>query len=422
MFPFIVLSVLLPLVTAVQKYYIILRVDNTTSLEKTSATFSREKPPNITLPWDCPSGHNPITYEEHNFQARSIDLQNKAEIECLGLSLRVVESMVVAAWSGEEVKCPGYFTTTTQLERNDSVTIVEFKIMPEREFDVYTKTPTEECVRLDPVFVDHPQVTFTFTNDTVSGCHVVTQQPEQITCNMTISTGDGEVLSTATGATRINVPQFIWRVDVGIIECKCECKISKNSFKNTTRRDRLRYTLPAAPVHPATTAPEHYTSSPQREVFLILVIVLSSLLFFFTITTFVFLHISRTLQRKLKEEEAVSSHYSSRPGSNCAAAAGHVPGNCGGSGYPGSSCATGHPANKCRMKGGGSATVPPCFEGHYSTLHGFRNECHHYNTVSLRLTDCLELSRSKGDSGDKAVYQKLNYHTETENYSTATSV
>lgn len=404
-------------------YFIILRVKNTTSLEETSARFSREEQPNAKTEWECPSGPNPIIFEDPHHQAKSIDLQNKEEVICLGLSLRVVESKEVAAWAGEEVKCPGYFTTTTQLEISENNTTVQFKMMPERGFDVYLKDPTADCVRLEAVYVDPPKVSFTFRNKTVSGCHVITQHPDQITCNMTISTGDGEVLSAATGATQINVPQFIWRVELQTIECACECRISRNSFKNSTRRDILGYALPNLPIEPATTSPEHFTSSPQRELFLILVIVLSSLLFFFTVTTFVFLHVSRTLKRKLKEEEAVSSHYSSRPGSNYAATApGHVPGNCGGSGYPGSSCATGHPASKCRMKGGSSATVPPCFEGHYSTLHGFRNECHHYNTVSLRLTDCLELSRSKGDSADKAVYQKLHYNKETDIYSTTTSV
>ena len=400
-----ILLALLPalsLAVAQSHHFIVLRVDNITALSQTSALFELTEPINDTNPWNCKSGARPVMFkndaEATRTRAKSIDLVEEVDLECLGFTVQVMESERVSVWYGDETPCPGFMQTTDNLEVEEANKNISFKFMPSLAFDVYKDTPTDECARQETVLIRTPRVNFTFENGTVSGCYVVSPKSTLLVCNMSIITGEGDVVSMATGATFISIPKFVQTMSTSQIECTCECRISSNNTYSTTRKDTLPFT-PRAINETVTTAPELLTSKGNSHIILILVYVLAFLFFVSTIMTIVFLHVSRRLHKRLHrvlgEQRKVLS------------------GACG------------HPASQCRMsqRVTGSATAPPrCYDGHYSTLHRIRNECHHYNTVSLRLSDCIELRK---DADDKPVYQKLNYNdkfNDIEDFSMATSV
>ena len=393
---------LLPALSLAQSHhFIVLRADNITSLSQTSALFELTEPINNTQPWNCKSGQNPVMFKNDVLatRAKSIDLEQRVELECLGFSVLVMESERVSVWYGDETPCQGFMMTTDNLLVDDSNTTISFKFVPNLLFDVYEEEPTDECARQETMLIRTPRVAFTFENDTVSACHVESPRSTLLVCNMSIITGEGDVVSMATGATYISIPKFVQKMSMTQIECACECRISSNNSFSTTRKDILGFT-PKALNETVTTAPsELLTSKGNSHIILILVYVLAFLFFVSTIMTIVFLHVSRRLHKRLHrvlgEQRKVLS------------------GACG------------HPASQCRMsqRVTGSATAPPnCYDGHYSTLHRIRNECHHYNTVSLRLSDCIELRK---DADEKPVYQKLNYNdkfNDIEEFSMATSV
>jgi len=49
-----------------------------------------------------------------------MDLQLGSVVDCLGLHVRVVERAVVPGW--QETQCPGFLTSTTELERSETTT------------------------------------------------------------------------------------------------------------------------------------------------------------------------------------------------------------------------------------------------------------------------------------------------------------
>ena len=401
------LFTLLPVLSLAQSdRYIVLRVENITALSQTSALFERTEPINNTQAWACKSGPNPVKFTNPDSvtrtRAKSIDLEQRVELDCLGITVLVREKERVSVWYGDESPCPGFMQTTDNLVQegeNTNITI-SFKFIPNLLFDVYNEAPTEDCAKQETVLIRTPRVSFVFENGTVSGCRVVSPTATLLVCNMSIIAGEGDVVSMATGATFISIPKFVQTMSTPKIECTCECRISSNTSYSTTRKDTLPFT-PRAPNNTlVTTAPaELLTTKGNSHIILILVYVLAFLFFVSTVMTIVFLHVSRRLHKRLHrvlgEQRKVLS------------------GACS------------HPASQCRMsqRVSGSATAPPrCFDGHYSTLHRIRNECHHYNTVSLRLSDCIELRK---DADDKPIYQKLNYNdkfNDVEDFSMATSV
>ncbi|KAL5263004.1 hypothetical protein ACHWQZ_G008425 [Mnemiopsis leidyi] len=402
-----VLFVLLPVLSLAQSdRYIVLRVDNITALSQTSALFERTEPINNTEIWNCKSGPNPVKFTNADSitrtRAKSIDLEQRVELECLGIRVLVREKKRVSVWYGDESPCPGFMQTTDNLVQegeNANITI-SFKFIPNLLFDVYNKAPTEDCAKQETVLIRTPRVNFVLENGTVSGCRVESPTAALLVCNMSIITGEGDVVSMATGATFISIPKFVQTMSTSRIDCTCECRISSNTTYSTTRKDTLPFTPRTHDNTSVTTAPaELLTNKGNSHIILILVYVLAFLFFVSTVMTIVFLHVSRRLHKRLHrvlgEQRKVLS------------------GACS------------HPASQCRMsqRVTGSATAPPrCFDGHYSTLHRIRNECHHYNTVSLRLSDCIELRK---DADDKPVYQKLNYNdkfNDIEDFSMATSV
>ena len=412
-------------------YYIVLRVGNLSDLHDTSAQFKRVEKENSSLPWECHSGSNPIEFPEGPGQiakAKSIDLvPGRGEVRCLGLSVQVVERVRVSAWEGEAPQCPGYFTSTTQLDTGSrGNATVKFEIIPKTLFHVYDRPPTEKCAVQETAFIKPPRVAFGYRGGRVSDCAVTGEHRMLLDCNMTISTGDGtDEIATAAGATAIKVPGFIWVMQVKRIECRCECRIKDNS-SGQRRSDTLGYTVfsnygeEGGLVASSTTSPNQLISGEGSSVLLVLVYVLAFLLFLTTITTVIFLHVSRRLYRRLKavghEPQEVKSPLPSHRISTSHSPSFHRPSahhaptlhaNHGAN-------TTCHAASRCRVNNSrrhlGASTSPACFtEGHYSTLHGFRNECHHYNTVSLRLSDCFELPGNKSESKEKPIYQKLNF-------------
>lgn len=386
-------------------HYIVLRVANLTNLWTTSAVFELTEPKNETRPWDCESGPNPISYNStrpsYATRAKSIDLERRTKVKCLGFTVLLVEKRWVSTWIGDQPKCQGLEGSTSNYEvpaaKEADINLV-FKFIPKLEFDVYNEEPSAECAKHDIVLVQPPRVSFTFTNGTLSGCEVISFQADLLYCNMSISMDNGDVVSMATGATKVYIPQFVTKIPVLQIECKCQCNIKSNETSSGARTDSVVYN---GAIHQQnetiTTEPSLLSSDDNSAVILILVYVLAFLFVVSTIMTIVFLHVSRRLHKRLHkvlgDQRTVLTE-----------------------------TACGHPASRCRLReprAASSATAPPaCYEGHYSTLHRFRNECHHYNTVSLRLSDCIELGRKVEE---KPIYQKLNFN-EIEEYSTTTSV
>ena len=211
---FLLFTAVLPAITlAGQQRFIVLRVANLSdfALSKTSALFELTEPVNKTKTWDCKSGQNPVMYKEneHAYRAKSIDLEDRVMLECLGFIVTVMESVRVSVWYGEETPCPGYVTTTDNLKVEEPNKTTSFEFRPNLMFDVYESRPTPECARQEVVLIQTPKVRFKFQNETVSGCYVETPRSALLVCNMSIITGEGDTVSMAMGATYIPIPRFV---------------------------------------------------------------------------------------------------------------------------------------------------------------------------------------------------------------------
>ena len=222
-------------VTASSEYWVILRVQNSTGLVPTSAQFREQHLATSTKEWNCRSGPNPITYliegVEQEFRAKSIDVVVEVGgyvVECLGLHVRVVVGEVVPLWEGENEQCPGYMSSTTELEWQDSEGKQFFQFRPATLFHVYASKPSEECATLEPLRVPLPQIDLKFTNDTLMMCRVRSTRLDLLSCNMTVLGPKDEVIALAVGTKEVSVPGYIWNTDIEIITCSCECRIKRS--------------------------------------------------------------------------------------------------------------------------------------------------------------------------------------------------
>ena len=370
-------------ISTVPHYYIVVRLPEQGPPVPISAQFELHQPANSTRIWDCVSGLTPIEYpngEERVVKAQSIDMSVGDMVECLGLSVRVVQSQHVPRWEGEDTSCPGLLTSTTELERtdSDSMTTEYFKLAPLTSFHVFVSKPTDECITQHVQTVPAPELKFSYNPDkSLNSCEVNSQHLDLMTCNLTISSRDGDIISLAVGTPRIAVPQYIFTVGVEALVCQAWCEILGSDTnviqeRSITFQNQSHTSLAPELETFQTPAP----ADPVCKDYLVGICVVSFFLLLTTITSFLLLNLTRDLRRKLAR-------------------------------------ATGR---RCRITGmkkpdGSPGMLHPDVD--YSRVHRITNECHHYNTLSLRLSDCGKESVTT-KSQTFPVYQKLCFSEQDE--------
>jgi len=346
------------------RYYVVLRVPEPTQLEQLSAQFKLLQPVNSSTGWDCASGPNPIVYPAgagHEMRAKSIDVGVGSVVECLGLQLRVVVVERATVWEGEGRECGGFLTSTTELERSEGNTTQYFQLTPTRSFHVYSTVPSGTCAPRALQYVESPDLGFSYLNNIPTTCNVLSTQLDELSCNMTITSRDDDVIATAIEATRVHIPRFIWNLKLNTVICSSVCELRDNSDTNSVpKHNSLRYNTPENP----NPTPEPFSSverpgGPENcSIYIIVTCVMTALLFISTVTAIFFMNLSRDLNRRL-------GRLGARP------------------------------------------PAPSFHPDIYRDVGSIRNECHHYNTVSLRLAECVEVGRTQ--TYERPVYQKLSH-------------
>ena len=362
----------LTLTSSTPHYYIIVRLLPSTADDPLSAQFKQIHSAEDSPEWECKSGLTPITYpsgSEEQVQAKSMDLVVGSEVECLSLVVRVLVGKEVSLWEGDVSSCEkGFMTTTTELSRTEDGIAMFFKLIPDTFFSVYTSDPGVDCAKQVFKYINSPKLAF--ENESILRCVVISNEVSHISCNMTISTSVDDVMALATSTTEIVVPTFVWKINVQTIICSCSCRIKEAySASDTVRAVSLNFTDPTHFLSDVLQPDEFQLPEQQHltptNVILLSVGVLSALLLITIISTVYLAASARLLKRKLKRARECGSRHqgTSRP--------------------PPSS----------------SIPRPP---GEYSHVHRVSNTCHHYNTVSLQLSDYLPPAADM-----QPIYQKL---------------
>ena len=394
---FVVLLVSLKFASPSSEYWVILRVQNTTGLAPTSAQFRQLQSANSTKEWQCRSGANPITYPveggEQVMRAKSIDVEvGGYVVECLGLYVRVVVGQVVPLWDGEREQCPGYLSSTTELERQDSEGKQYFQFQPATLFHVYTSKPTKECSTLEPLRVPLPRIDLKFTNDTLVKCRVLSSRLDLLTCNMTVSGPQSEVIALAVGSKEVSIPGFIWNTELETITCSCECRMVR-SYAGTdpvrsakmdfiwrvNSNDSVIHNTLGVHGKPGTTHPKQGTldqfgtnSDLDCTNHLSVICGLSAILIVVTIVMIFFVVKTNNLKRRLDRLMKARTY---RP-----------------------------PPRRPRTPPKRDSAKPfDC----YDHLHHLSSECHHYNTVCLKVSELQKHVKP-------AVYQRLRFDPSAE--------
>ena len=396
---FVLLFATLSSVAPSSEYWVILRVQNSTGLAPTSAQFRHQLLANSTQEWECRSGANPITYPvdggEFVMRAKSIDVEvGGYVVECLGLYVRVVVGQVVPLWEGESEQCPSYLSSTTELERTDSEGKQYFQFRPATLFHVYTSKPSKECATLEPLRVPLPRIDLKFTNDTLVKCRVLSSQLDLLTCNMTVSGPQAEIIALAVGSKEVSIPGFIWSTDIETITCSCECRIIRSySVSDPVRKAKMDFiwrvnsndsrSFNTQGKQPETTYPRHWNldqSKPESELdcknYLIVICGLCAILVVVTVAMIFFVVKNNNLRKRLDRLMRARS-YRPRPRPT-------------------------PPKND-------SAKPFDC----YNHLHHMSSECHHYNTVCLKVAELQKHVKP-------AVYQRLRFESGEPNEESAT--
>eukprot|EP00116_Pleurobrachia_bachei_P002740 sb/3463002/ len=185
--------------------------------------------------WDCPSAVHPITYPLGNGEttkAASLEMEVGGVVDCLGLGVRVVEKLTVERWKGEGSPCQQRSNEMTELEINSYRSTISFTFVPNVPFRVYFTEPTPECVTMDTVFVDRPELEFSYPINNISllpnDCHVNGWVPG-MDCNMTVRVSN-QVVSTGTRVTSLSIPDLIWGFgNLTNVTCHSMCSLSTST-------------------------------------------------------------------------------------------------------------------------------------------------------------------------------------------------
>ena len=358
--PAILLAVLVPPRSCASsnppRYYIVVQL--TAPSPPVSGQFKLVSPINSSRPWDCQSGLTPITYPGGSdliVRAQSIDMHVGGGVECLGLSVSVVERLRVQRWQGEEGDCAAPLTVTTRLERSEAGSTEYFQLAPAAPFRVFASEPSGACAAQQVEEIAPPGLRF--GGNSTEYCAVVSEHLSLITCNLTITTDTGgEVVAIAVGATSVPVPRFLASISLLSVTCTCTCAIRGTETPRTTSLSLPLNTTQPIPVETAPVPVPSYQPSRQQRIILG---TLSGFLSLFVVLSLYLLARNRALRRSLGRHTGLRSR------------------------------------------------VTGLKKHQYGRVRHFTNECHHYNTLSLRLSDCKE---SCNKSQTFPVYQKLNYN------------
>ena len=348
-------------------YYIIVRLPADSLDGPLSAQFQQIHNSDLTPQWNCKSGVTPLTFphEEHVINAKSMDMEVGSVVECLGLVVKVTVGRDVRLWLGEASECgQSLQATTRELTRTSKGVSELFRLKPETMFSVYSVEPTAECAEQSIKYVDPPKLIFKFLESAESKCSVVSNDLHVVTCNMTLTAGAKGIVAMATGTTEINVPEFIWQMEAKTIKCSCTCGIKEQfSISKNVITTSINYNNSITEVEQVEEKSPTEHHAVDLNLLLLILGVLSAMLLSSVVSTVFFFNLARSLKRKLNKAKKPL-----------------VP-----------------------------PKAPPSFEPpvQYSRVHRITNECHHYNTVSLELTDCLGLEAGQCTGSDRPVYQKL---------------
>ena len=361
-----VLSITKGVLTA-PPYFIIVRLPSDSFNSPLSAQFKQLYDSDKNTEWNCKSGVTPLTFPqgEKVMNAKSMDLEVGSVVDCLGLVVTVAAGREVRLWRGETSKCDQSLqATTTELTRTQNGVSESFILLPVTVFSVYSVQPSSDCIYQSIKYVDPPKLIFKFIKTENSKCSVVSNDLSVVTCNMTISAGSKGIVAMATGTTEINVPEFIWQMDAKTIRCSCTCGIKDEfSTSSTVITTSINYNNSISDVEDVEDGSYQEEQKVDLNLLLLILGVLSAMLLSSIVSTIFFFNLARSLKRKLNKAKKTPP----------------------------------------------STKTPPSFEPpvQYSRVHRITNECHHYNTVSLELRDCLGLEAGKCTGSDRPIYQKL---------------
>eukprot|EP00116_Pleurobrachia_bachei_P007726 sb/3467988/ len=146
----------------------------------------------------------------------------------------------VFVWSDVVTECPGHVTTTTELIRRDTSSRETFRLTPTRSFQVYTTRPGDACARRQSIAVENPTLKFSYRGNHYPVSCAVVSTVRRLWCNLTVITGEGEVVALSHGNTNISIPSFVWRGagDGGngtiTATCRCTCQLSRGAGPTRT--------------------------------------------------------------------------------------------------------------------------------------------------------------------------------------------
>ena len=367
-------ALFLPLfVLGVPHYYIVVRLSEDYP-QPISAQFKLEQPINSSRAWDCVSGLTPIVFPSGGHgrvvKAQSIDVSVGSVVECLGLNVRVLQSIPVARWEGDGSICPGHITSTTQLERSDAATTEYFTLNPVTTFQVFSTEPDMTCSIEEVQLIPSPGLTFLHKNNVPALCSVLSPHLDILRCNMTVSVPNNDVIAFSVGAHTIKIPLYGWHVGIRNVNCAYTCRIKGSDVTRSGNIiSRNTSAVPELAVYTAEDTSPTSARYPRR--YIIIISVLAALLFMTTLTTIFLINMSRDLRRKLDRLSG----------------------------------------RRCRVTGARRLLPgPPEPDLTYSRIHQITNACHHYNTVSLRLSDATAKDIEKSQTFP--VYQKLSLNND----------
>lgn len=363
--------------------YVILRVKDPATFQTTSAQFKLRQSANMPEEaWNCMDGPNPISYTVNRtmrMRARSIDVKVGKSVECLGIRVSAVVGRLIPVWQGDAIHCPGLLTTSSDLEEKTYSTTIYFEFKPATQFQVYSSEPSAECASLEYQNVEHPRIKLRSVGRVLTSCSVVGEQLHLLSCNMTVTAGR-DLIAVAEDRKDIQVPGFIWKTDLNLITCKCECRIkgmreaaTRTASANFTRSDvgNQEYSInngdndeDGYPSFSASNTPKRPTDSTNDK--LLAVILSLSIMVVMMIIVSIFLFVTtRDLRIRLKKVRqdtiAAAGGYSFRNVSKLPHYATAPPGG--------------------RMDTGRMESDI------YSSLHCSHNDCRFYNHTNVKLPD-----------------------------------
>ena len=208
-------------------------------------------------------------------------------------------------------------------------------------------------------------------------CRVQSPHLALLHCNMTI-TADQDVVASHAGTTRISVPGLVFLYNIRQLKCESECAIrgGEESRRRMVKRISVIQDLTSPPDNQSlfNYDSESGPATRWRTLYRDLVILLSCLLLITVISSIYLMKLSASLKKKLRRKERIH---------------GKVPPSLPERTTERETDRYGNEPVRSPMYSRINRIPSQCHNKFPLPADLWNNECHHYNTVSLQLSDCL---------------------------------